>query len=84
MSDERVNILKATVDHRQREVLHHQINIDNYRLAIAEIEQNHADDASLMDFSSKLRTLLDESIREQTKEKIMLLVAERQLAEADQ
>lgn len=84
MNNERAIILKSAADHRRAEVLHHQINIDNYRLAIAEIEQNHAGDASLMEFGGKLRALLDESLREQAKEKIMLLVIERQLAEADQ
>lgn len=84
MNDKRLSILKAAADHRRAEVMHHQINIDNYHLAIAEIEQNHAEDASLMEFGAKLQALLDESLREQAKEKIMLLVVERQLAEADQ
>ena len=37
LEEERLKILTDAYDHRKREVMHHQINIDNYQLALAEI-----------------------------------------------
>lgn len=79
LETERQSILAAAADHREREVLHHQINIDNYRLALAEIAENHADDADLAEFAERLAELLASSVREQIKEKIMLTVIRRQI-----
>lgn len=79
IATERAEILKAAAEHRAREVMHHQINIDNYRLAIAEIEANHADDQDMQQFAEQLRDLLASSLREQRKESIMLKVIESQI-----
>lgn len=72
-------ILTAALEHREREVLHHQINIDNYRLALAEIAANYADDPHMAAFADRLRELLDSSLVEQRKEIIMRDVIKRQL-----
>jgi len=77
--DEHKDILTQAVEGREREVMHHQINIDNYRLAVAEIEVNHADDPHMQEFAAHLRDLLASSLVEQTKEKIMLKVIKSQL-----
>jgi uncharacterized protein YchJ len=79
MEQERIKILTDAAEHRSREVMHHQINIDNYRLAIAEIDANHADDATLVEFKARLEELLASSIVEQSKEKIILKVIKQQL-----
>ena len=71
--------LTQAAEGREREVLGYQINIDNYRLAIAEIETNHADDPNMQEFAARLRDLLASSLVEQTKEKIMLKVIKSQL-----
>lgn len=72
-------ILHQALVHREQEVLHHQINIDNYTLAIKEIEANHADDVDIQEFKVRLQELLRTSIIEQTKEKILLKVIAQQL-----
>lgn len=72
-------ILKEAAEHRAREVMHHQINIDNYRAALEEIHRNHADRPELTDFVAQLESLLSSSLVEQLKETIMLTVIQRQL-----
>jgi hypothetical protein len=75
----KTEILQKAAEHREAEVLHHQINIDNYRLALEEIGANHAGDDDMLAFAEQLRQLLASSIREQTKEKILLKVIKQQL-----
>ena len=79
--NEKTEILTSAVEHRRREVMHYQINIDNYRAAIAEIDASYKDNADIAPFREQLCELLRTSLIEQTKEKIMLTVIERQLAE---
>ena len=79
LETERQTMLVDAAAHREREVMHHQINIDNYRLALAEIAANHAGDADLAEFAVRLEELLSSSIREQAKERIMLTVMRQQL-----
>jgi cytochrome c551/c552 len=75
----RKEILTAALAHREAEVFQHQINIDNYTLAIAEIDANYADDAAIADFRVRLADLLASSIVEQRKEIIMRDVIARQV-----
>jgi hypothetical protein len=77
---EKTEMLRAAVEHRRREVMHYQINIDNYRAAIAEIDANYNGNADIVPFREQLCDLLRTSLIEQTKERIMLTVIERQLA----
>lgn len=79
MSNDRTTILSEALKHRESEVLMHQINIDNYRLALEEIEANYADDPHLADFATRLKDLLESSIVEQRKETIMRDVIAKQL-----
>ncbi len=78
LEQERLDILRSAAEHRAREVMHYQINIDNYRRALAEIKGDH----KLADFAENLRGLLTSSIQEQAKERIMLKVIQDQLEEA--
>ena len=78
MSD-RLEILTAALAHRNAEVLHHQINIDNYTLALAEIADKHADCPHMAEFADRLRHLLETSVIEQRKEIIMRDVIAKQL-----
>lgn len=73
------SILKAAAAQREQEVMHYQINIDNYRLAIAEIEENHSDEQHMLDFANNLKELLTSSLQEQAKEKVLLKVIKSQL-----
>jgi len=75
----KTEILTAALEHRNVEVFQHQINIDNYTLAIAEIDTNYADDAAIQEFRARLADLLTSSIIEQRKEIIMRDVIAKQL-----
>lgn len=77
--EERINILTEAANGREREIMHYQINIDNYERAMVEIEANHAGDVDLLAFADQLRDLLTASQREQAKERIMLKVIREQL-----
>jgi hypothetical protein len=79
LETERKTMLSEAAAHREREVMHYQINIDNYRLALAEIATNHAGDTDLAEFAAQLTELLSSSIREQAKERILLTVIRQQL-----
>lgn len=71
----RIEILKASQLQRMDEVMHHQINIDNYRLAIPKA----AVDKELKDFVAQLRQLLESSLLEQKKSQIILDVINEQI-----
>ena len=68
--------LQSAYDARVDEVEQYQINIDNYRLAIAEIAD---DDVELQPFKQQLQDLLKSSLLEQRKAAIMLKVIKAQL-----
>jgi cytochrome c551/c552 len=80
LDEERIKILTDAYEHRKREVMHHQINIDNYRLALQEIAEKHPDSEAMAEFANRLRDLLASSIVEQAKEVIMRDVMAKQLA----
>jgi hypothetical protein len=75
----KTEILTTALEHRNAEVFQHQINIDNYTLAIAEIDANYADDEAIAEFRARLADLLASSIVEQRKEIIMRDVIAKQL-----
>jgi len=75
----RQETLRAAAEGRRNEVMNYQINIDNFRLAIAKINSEHADNPDMVAFAASLKDLLTSSLREQLKEQIMLEVIEEQL-----
>ncbi|MBK7490950.1 MAG: hypothetical protein IPI17_02290 [Nitrosomonas sp.] len=81
MDNEKITALRAAKEHREKEVLYHQINIDNYKLAIALIDAEWGDDDTLEPFRAQLEELLAASTLEQKKERILLEVITRQLNE---
>jgi len=68
-------ILTSALDGRIKEVTEYQVNIDNFTLAIERI----GDDAEMQEFKQQLQGLLDSSIVEQRKAKLMLEVIKSQL-----
>lgn len=77
---EREQILASSLDARVREVMHYQINIDNYGIALKMLEQmDPTERAELAEFEEKLRGLLASEILEQKKAKLMLAVIESQV-----
>ena len=79
LDEERIKIITDAYEHRKREVMHHQINIDNYQLALQEIAENHVDNPAMAEFADRLRELLSSSLVEQAKEAIMRDVMAKQL-----
>lgn len=79
LDEERIKIITDAYEHRKREVMHHQINIDNYQLALVEISEKHAGCKIMAEFADRLRELLSSSIVEQAKEVIMRDVMAKQL-----
>lgn len=76
----REEILQTALNARVQEVMHYQINIDNYSLALERIADLPAEDrAELADFTSQLKSLLTSEKLEQKKAKIMLAVIQQQL-----
>lgn len=76
----REEILKASLDAREQEVMHYQINIDNYTLALEEISKLPPDERyELTAFTEQLHTLFASEKIEQKKAKIMLSVIKQQV-----
>lgn len=74
-----IETLRSALDYRQKEVWQHQINIDNFRLAIDKIERDHCGKAHMELYADRMRDLLGEALREQEKEMVMLEVIRAQL-----
>ena len=76
----REEILQTNLDARKQEVMHYQINIDNYTLALAHIAAMAADARSeLLVFADQLTGLLASERMEQKKARVMLEVLRQQL-----
>ena len=78
----REEILQTNLDARKQEVMHYQINIDNYTLALANIAAMAADERSeLLVFAEQLTGLLASERMEQKKARVMLEVLRQQLGD---
>lgn len=76
----REEILASSLTAREQEVMHYQINIDNYTLALEEIGKLPPDErAELTTFTNQLRDLFASEKMEQKKAKIMLSVIKQQV-----
>jgi hypothetical protein len=76
----RGTILATALEAREQEVMHYQINIDNYTLALQQIAAMPANErAELASFEDQLQTLLASEKLEQKKAKIMLDVIKSQV-----
>lgn len=73
-------ILSSAFEARQQEVMHYQINIDNYTIALMEIRKlPQTEQDELRVFADQLKDLLASERLEQKKAKIMLTVIQQQL-----
>lgn len=84
LTDERITILRGALEQRERDVMHHQINIDNYRHALADLRGRRSLSRGLRKFAKVLRDLLQSSELEQEKERIMLGAVRAQLKDLGQ
>lgn len=76
----REEILATSLTAREQEVMHYQINIDNYTIALDEISKMPPDErAEMATFATQLSELLTSEKLEQKKAKIMLAVVQRQI-----
>jgi hypothetical protein len=73
--------LTEALQGRVDEVALYQLNIDNYRLAIAHIDtMSDTDRAELADFKNELATRLVAEIHQQKRALVMLAVIEQQVS----
>ena len=76
----REEILEVSLKAREQEVMHYQINIDNYTIALGEIDSLPPQEREEMSgFAKQLAELLASEKLEQKKAKIMLAVVKKQL-----
>jgi hypothetical protein len=76
----REQIITAALEGREQEVMHYQINIDNYSLALQQIDLLPPDEqVELREFTKQLKELLISEKLEQKKSKIMLAVMKAQV-----
>ena len=77
----REQIITAALEGREQEVMHYQINIDNYSLALQQIDLLPPDEqVELREFTKQLKELLSSEKLEQKKSKIMLAVMKAQVS----
>jgi hypothetical protein len=79
----KLETLKTALEGRNDEVLHYQINIDNYQRAIAKIDAEYANNSALVEFRDQLTSLLESSKTEQLKAIIIRDVIADQLTELE-
>jgi hypothetical protein len=77
----KLSILTPALEGRDQELLTYQINIDNYRLAIAKINADYAGNDDLLAFRDELQARLDEERRQQLRARIIRDVIAEQVAE---
>lgn len=76
----REEILVTSLHAREQEIMHYQLNIDNYTIALDEIaDLPMAERTELAEFRDQLRNLLVSETLEQKKAKIMYTVIKRQI-----
>ena len=73
----KIETLSKAQDARVEEVMYYQINIDNYTLAIEEIDK--LQDLELSEFKQQLQAMLASEILEQKKARVLLTVIQKQL-----
>jgi hypothetical protein len=77
----KLELLTQNAEMRRASIEAYQMNIDNYTLAVADINENFSDDPEMQAFKARLEELLVTERREQGKEKIMLRALEAQIAQ---
>lgn len=76
----REEILSSALEAREQEIMHYQINVDNYTIALEKIGAlDSSERAELSGFAEQIRNLLCSEQLEQKKAKIMLAVIKQQL-----
>jgi len=79
----KLQILQASLEPRNDEILNYQINIDNYTRAIDKINTQYADNPALIEFRDKLAAEVTNHITEQLKSIIIRDVIADQINELE-
>ena len=79
----KLQILQASLEPRNDEILNYQINIDNYTRAIDKIDDQYADNPDLIEFRDKLTTEVKNHKTEQLKSIIIRDVITDQINELE-
>ena len=79
----KLQILQASIEPRNDEILNYQINIDNYTRAIEKIDTQYADNPDLIEFRDKLTTEVKNHKTEQLKSIIIRDVIADQINELE-
>jgi hypothetical protein len=81
--NKKIETLKSALLAREDEVLHYQINIDNYAAAMKKISEQYSGDddvsSAMREFYKQIKSLHDTSVIEQAKAKLMLDVIREQV-----
>ena len=80
----KLELLTQNAEMRRASIEAYQMNIDNYTLAVADINENFSEDPEMQAFKTRLEELLVTERREQGKERIMLRALEAQIAQLQQ
>jgi hypothetical protein len=80
---DKLQILTDALKAREKEVMHYQIDIDNYERAILSIDSKYQNEPSLAAFRAQLADLLASSRLEQLKAIIIRDVIADQIAELE-
>lgn len=79
----KLTTFKEALAARDDEIMGYQINIDNYRRAIAKINAEHAGNPAMVEFRGRLSDMLASSETEQLKAKIIRDVIAEQIQELE-
>lgn len=79
----KIQVLKDALKGREEEIFHYQINIDNFALAIARVQKEHAGKRGMREFCKDLRKRLQSTETEQLKAIIIRDVLVDQIAELE-
>tara|TARA_Y100000004_G_scaffold89215_1_gene100075 strand:+ start:1260 stop:1520 length:261 start_codon:yes stop_codon:yes gene_type:complete len=83
VSMNKLEVLKDALKGREEEIFGYQINIDNFTLAIARVQKEHAGKRGMREFSKDLKKRLQETETEQLKAIIIRDVLVDQIAELE-
>ena len=79
----KLETLQSALDARNDELLHYQINIDNYTRAIDKINAEHQNNPAMIEFRDRLADMLESHKTEQLKSMIIRDVIADQLNEME-
>lgn len=81
MNERLLEVIKQSVESRKIELENYDLNIENFRRAIAKIDSNFPNNPAMQEFRVSLVELLEQNVNERMKEQLMHDVLVDQLNE---